>query len=334
MLMYKIVGGDGKQYGPVTAEEVRSWIAGGRLNGKSMAWLEGTTEWKPLESFPEFSEVLRANASPPPMPGFAGQPAHPADLAAWQSEVLARHAEIRLGACFSRSWKLLTENFGLLLGAAAIIWLIQSVCERIPIIGPLGFVLFEGALYGGLYLVFLRRIRGQNTSISDVFCGFQLAFVQLMLAGFVSKLLSSVAACCFLLPMIYLVVAWVFAVPLVADKRMEFWSAMEFSRKIVTRVWLEMFVLLIAFAIPVVVVNLVIGAQAMVALAPTLQNIMQSNNPPDMGHLIELMKNVATVSIPLWLLSKVVTLLVMPLAVGARMYAYEDLFGPRKATTA
>jgi hypothetical protein len=134
--------------------------------------------------------------------------------------------------------------------------------------------------------------------------------------------------------MIYLMVAWIFAVPLAADKRMEFWSAMEFSRKIVTRVWFEMFVLLIAFAIPVLLVNLFIAGQVFVALAPVLQNIMQSNTPPDPLQMTEMFKNVASVSIPLWLFSKVVALLVLPLAIGARMYAYEDLFGPRKAPAA
>ena len=30
--MYTIIGGDGKEYGPVTAEQIRSWIAAGRAN--------------------------------------------------------------------------------------------------------------------------------------------------------------------------------------------------------------------------------------------------------------------------------------------------------------
>jgi hypothetical protein len=332
--MYKIVGGDGKQYGPVSADEVRGWITGGRLNGKSLAWFEGSTEWKTLDSFPEFSDALRTVAGPPPMPETTGAALHPSVLAAWQSDVLARHAEVRLGPCFSRSWKLLTENFGTLFASAAIVWLVQSICEKIPIIGPLIFLVLEGVLYGGLYLLFLKRIRGQSASVGDVFSGFQIAFAQLLLAGLVTRVLSTLAFCCFILPMIYLLVAWVYAVPLVADKRMEFWSAMELSRKIVTRVWFEIFILLIAFAIPVLIVNLYMGVQVFSALLPILQNITQSNTPPDPMQMAALMTNVARVSIPLWLLSKAVALLVLPLAIGARMYAYEDLFGPRQTPAA
>lgn len=333
--MYKIVGGDGKQYGPVSADEVRGWIAGGRLNGKSLAWVEGTTEWKTLESFPEFVDALRAIAGPAPMPYVSGLPPDSSTLAAWQADILARQAEVRLGYCISRSWKLLTENFGTLLGGAAVVWLVQLVCERIPFsIGVLVFFALQGVLYGGLYLLFLKRIRGQSASVADVFSGFQVVFVQLLLAGVVTKVLSFLAICCFFLPMIYLMVAWIYAVPLVADKRMEFWPAMELSRKIVTRVWFEIFVLLLVFFIPMIVVNLFMAGQVFSTIWPAMQNMAQSGSPPDPAQLTALMVNVAKVGIPMWLLTKVVALLVLPLAVGARMYAYEDLFGPRPAPAA
>ena len=45
---YKIIGADGKEYGPIDTAQLRLWIAQGRLNGQSMAQLEGTSDWKPL----------------------------------------------------------------------------------------------------------------------------------------------------------------------------------------------------------------------------------------------------------------------------------------------
>src|SRR5204863_4961168 len=62
--MYKIIGADGKQYGPVSADELRQWIATGRANAATLAQIEGMTDWKPLSSFPEFSGT--ASLSPPP----------------------------------------------------------------------------------------------------------------------------------------------------------------------------------------------------------------------------------------------------------------------------
>jgi hypothetical protein len=51
--MYKIIGADGKEYGPITADQLRKWIAEGRANGQTRVLVDGTTEWKTLSEFPE-----------------------------------------------------------------------------------------------------------------------------------------------------------------------------------------------------------------------------------------------------------------------------------------
>jgi TM2 domain-containing membrane protein YozV len=61
--MYRIVGKDGQQYGPVTAEQLRGWIAENRADAQTLAQADGTQEWKPLGSFPEFAADLK----PPPV---------------------------------------------------------------------------------------------------------------------------------------------------------------------------------------------------------------------------------------------------------------------------
>jgi TM2 domain-containing membrane protein YozV len=53
--MYKIIGADGKEYGPVSAELLRDWIQQGRVSLQTQARLEGSADWKPLSGFPEFS---------------------------------------------------------------------------------------------------------------------------------------------------------------------------------------------------------------------------------------------------------------------------------------
>src|SRR6266446_2181418 len=64
--MYKIRGADLQEYGPITAEQVRQWIGEQRLNGQSLAKLEGTDAWKALSEFPEFTAAL-AGAVPSPI---------------------------------------------------------------------------------------------------------------------------------------------------------------------------------------------------------------------------------------------------------------------------
>jgi len=68
MPTYRIIGGDQKQYGPVSADELRQWIAEGRLSGDSLILSEGGAEWKPLAAFPEFAIALGSQtAARPPL---------------------------------------------------------------------------------------------------------------------------------------------------------------------------------------------------------------------------------------------------------------------------
>lgn len=57
--MYRILGGDGKEYGPVTTETLRQWVNEARANRKTQVRPEGSDQWQLLGSLPEF-------APPPP----------------------------------------------------------------------------------------------------------------------------------------------------------------------------------------------------------------------------------------------------------------------------
>ena len=71
--MYKIIGADQKEYGPVEAMELRRWIQEGRANAQSLIRPEGSTEWRPLGSFPEFA----AAPATPPLRSFPTATAYP-----------------------------------------------------------------------------------------------------------------------------------------------------------------------------------------------------------------------------------------------------------------
>jgi len=75
MANYKVIGGDLKQYGPVSTEDVHKWIADGRLNAMSLVQVHGDIEWKPLSSFPEFAEALTGKPATliPPLPFGSGE---------------------------------------------------------------------------------------------------------------------------------------------------------------------------------------------------------------------------------------------------------------------
>ena len=68
MATYTIIGGDQKPYSSVTPDDIRRWIADGRLNAQSLAREENDTEWRPLSAFPEFADALAAQTAAPPPP--------------------------------------------------------------------------------------------------------------------------------------------------------------------------------------------------------------------------------------------------------------------------
>jgi prepilin-type processing-associated H-X9-DG protein len=76
--MYKIIGGDGQIYGPVSAETIREWIASRRATSNTQVQAEGSTEWRKLGELAEFKDALPNVASvsatgvPPQIQGFDG----------------------------------------------------------------------------------------------------------------------------------------------------------------------------------------------------------------------------------------------------------------------
>jgi len=257
----------------------------------------------------------------------------PVSAEIWTAQILAVQPQVQVGRCLALSWKLLMANFGLLFGATFLVWLIGTLCSFLPF-GGLLYLALRGVLYGGLYLVFLNRIRAKPASVGDAFAGFNIAFAQLVLVGLLTTFLTGIGFfCCLVIPGLYLFVAWAFSVPLVADRQLEFWSAMELSRKIVTRVWFEVFVLLLLAFLPAILGFLFMEIKILTEMVPTLRDAMASGRP-DIARMMTLGFQIAKTSFPLILLSKVVVLLNLPFALGALMYAYENLFGTRAAPTA
>jgi hypothetical protein len=246
--MYRIMGVDGKEYGPVSAEVLLQWIGQGRANARTRARVEESSEWRELSSFPEFAIAL--GASPvPPVPPFQSQSRIHSDAflgadagEAMAREILANDYRFDIGACFSKATDLLASRFWFSVGAGALVLLITTLAAFVPFASLLLYMVF----LTGLDWVFLKMLRGQPADFNDLFAGFSVAFVPLMLFSIVSQLLISVGFILCLLPGIYLTVVWFPLTGLIImDKKLDFWPAMELARKVITRHWWHMFGLLL-----------------------------------------------------------------------------------------
>ena len=77
--MYKIIGADQKEYGPISIDQMRQWITEGRINAQTLVWSEASGNWKPLSAYEELTGLAPAAGgptiaptTPPPRTAFTG----------------------------------------------------------------------------------------------------------------------------------------------------------------------------------------------------------------------------------------------------------------------
>jgi len=319
MNLYRIIGGDGKEYGPISADQLRQWVAENRANGQTQIRLEGEMEWKPLSAFAEFADCLAQKSVPPAIASSMAPGAPVTDL-------LATDYSLDIGECVSAGWALIQNKFGLVVGGAAVYLLIQvgvGGFGYIPLLGPLislaNFIFIAGPLKAGLYSFLLKAVRGQPVEVGEVFSCFRECYLQTILAYVVTVLLTllvAVPGCAAsgfaifqmvrhhavdtfhltvsvlgllvsLVPAVYVSVSYFFALVLVFDRRLGFWDAMELSRKMVGKHWGTVFALSVVCGLILVAgffaccVGLVVSTPVAVgAMMCAYERIFASNRVP------------------------------------------------------
>jgi len=109
--MYRIIGADGKEYGPVTAEQLRAWIAEGRANADTRVAKEGFDDWKRLGSLPEFAYLLVTRA---PIVAMTGVPMRRTHSLAVASLVMGILSMLACLCCYGLPFNLLGVVFALM----------------------------------------------------------------------------------------------------------------------------------------------------------------------------------------------------------------------------
>jgi hypothetical protein len=70
--IYKIIGEDGKEYGPVSGVQLRQWIAEGRVESRTPVFVDGAKDWTFVGLLPEFAGLFSGSTpstiSPPVQP--------------------------------------------------------------------------------------------------------------------------------------------------------------------------------------------------------------------------------------------------------------------------
>jgi hypothetical protein len=177
---------------------------------------------------------------------FAAPPTKPSPFRSLQS--------LPLGDYFKTGWELFKQYPGGFIGFFLVNAALALILSAIPFLGWLLYFAVSPALIMGNFIVSAKLLQRQAPGFRDFFAGFQF-FLPLLLLSLVTSILIAIGLALLIIPGIYLAVAYLFAACLVIDRRLDFWPAMELSRRSVNPLWFGIF----TFILLLVVVNLLGG---------------------------------------------------------------------------
>ncbi|MGE0450418.1 MAG: GYF domain-containing protein [Vicinamibacterales bacterium] len=255
---YFLIGTDGRHYGPLSSDEVETWLTDGRASRHSRARRDGESQWKPLRDMPEFEHATR-----PPMLGGASALAPNPDSSSSDGRTLERLDPV---SCFQRGWGLLTRDFAVLASWTLLVSIIVGVLGMVPRAGLVLAFVSDQLLRSALFLLYLARLRGTPTSPSRIAGIVGASAGTILLAGAAQIALTGLGLLLLIVPGIYLLVGYAFVLPLIVDKRLSAWEALELSRRTVHHHWWSVFGLLLAQAMLILIGALAAGIGVILAL--------------------------------------------------------------------
>ena len=113
-------------------------------------------------------------------------------------------------------------------------------------------------LFAGIYVLAIHRAAGRDVSWNDIL-GYFDRMLPLFLLFVAVGVLTMVGFIFLILPGIYLMIAYLFAMPLMVEKNLSLWDAMEASRKSITRCWFRFFGLSLLIFLVLIVSTIPLG---------------------------------------------------------------------------
>lgn len=191
-------------------------------------------------------------AAPAPTPAVSPDRVSPAP----DQNAVYRSRSFSLGQALGRSWDLtrgvkapiwggLLITYGVMLVLFSILTALISVFGvseegLVSTIGELTGSALSALFTAGLMYMGVKRATGRKVIWKDVFSGFEVS-AKILIAVFLQMLLVTIGFVLLILPGIYLMIGYLLTFPLIIDKKMSPWQAMEASRKAIHTVWWKIF---------------------------------------------------------------------------------------------
>lgn len=154
--------------------------------------------------------------------------------------------EFRLGDYLNRGWELFKQDIGGFVGFSLLYLVAVGGSGQIPYVGWLIQTIIGAPLAAGFFLVANKIAKGETHEFNDFFKGFD-HITQLVIGNLVMSVLVIIGLILLIFPGIYLAIGYSMFIPVVIFGRFEFWPAMELSRKVVTKNWVNFFLLALVY---------------------------------------------------------------------------------------
>lgn len=195
-------------------------------------------------------------------------------------EALSRGYDYSISDVISESWQRVKGTKGIIIGGFLVFYIVMLLVTFVLgfVLGMFGLmnetspssmivgqliisVLGSAATYpflAGINMIGIRRAADQPISFNEMFSHFG-RFVPLLLTGLLMMVLIYVGLLLFILPGLYLAVAYMLAIPLAVERGLSPWQALEASRKAVSQHWFKAFGLYLLLGLIVIVSALPLG---------------------------------------------------------------------------
>ena len=152
-------------------------------------------------------------------------------------------AQVSMGSWISKSWDLLFSDLGSFILLALVYILVVSVASATIV----GQFIVMGPLAVGLFYVAFKKMQGKAIQIGDISKGFNF-FVAAVISNILITILTAIGFTFCIIPGIIIAALYMFTPAFILDKNLDFWNAMEASRKVAQKHLFElsMFVIVLA----------------------------------------------------------------------------------------
>ena len=151
--------------------------------------------------------------------------------------------------------------FAVLMVVGALVGLGGEESGAAPLIGVIVQLIFMAAMLpfmAGIFVMCLKHIQGHSVSFGDLFSCLGKTG-KLLVTFILMYIMLAIGFILFIIPGIYLSFAYLLAVPLVIDRDLGPWEALEASRKAITKNWFSVFAFYILLTIIMTVSMIPLG---------------------------------------------------------------------------